>query len=970
VKLFERLTREYADADPDIKRLIVHQLEGDALDFEADECFSFLHGVATRERGPLAVQARRTLRRLLPQYFALRYQLRQPTSTAKAGTWTEYNIDRSEIDKLKRLGLAKAQDFSQIQMEQFLRSGLHLLSAPIGRLVDRLHRLPDSARGSAIVCLGHLGTPEAVEALTVTAAQSPALARLVAGALAEAKSDLAFQALSGMLAGARDPELAGDIAAELKFFPTPAARDLLVKALDGELPVRIGATSALGSFGKLSAVPALVRMAHSGEPAVVRWALDGLARIGDPAALPELEKCYAVQDDAWAKRLAVQAAGNTRDRRAHDFVKRALGSADAQVRAVALEGLIRVHLPEQEMFDLSLKLVNDPHPEVAANAILAAAPIDSAMATHKVRALLSDKEYLARRCGVWCLGYVHSQHSLHWLKQAIYYDADERVVVGAVKALAKYDAAESADLLVGVLKHQNRLVRLNAARVLADCKNRDAARKIFPKVSQCLAGETDARVRAALVRALSRLGDPSQSLLVGKGLKDSAEEVVLASIEGLDVLGNIDSIAMLEPFVADTRPQVKAQAVLALWHQGEVRIAKKLAEGLDSTDDAHVVGSVQALAEILASVRRLEDSSKYVLLFSELKANLKSPEFVAYEARVKDVKMDLALSQSRVDTFEFQTVIDTLTKGEPVGADPPSVPRGPPAPAATQAPPAPVSTPAPGSTSASTPALPGAVDTDLLATSGPTNRLGFLATASTPVPEEAPAPEAPGPEVEMEELLQKVIRGSGRAALARLAQIARETGSATAHLLSAQVLAQMSGGDSPDRSGSMEARVADELEKAARAAPGHVEPLLRLVEHHRDRDRAQMYRHALAAIRTGLAALSGQADLAGEILDKGAPDDVTPLVGQLMRQLPMLAQANTLHGEALYRRNQFALAFEQLQMSHAVEPANHALTFLLARTASRTGRETYARTLLDGLLATTGVEPELADKARALLKKL
>src|SRR5688500_17588979 len=117
MKKFERLARAYESADPEIKRLILHQMEADALDFEAEDCLAFLAGAAAKEPLPLASQARRTLRRLMPQVYALRYRLRQPTSTAKAGTWTEYNIDRAEIDKLKRLGLAKTQDFTKIETE-------------------------------------------------------------------------------------------------------------------------------------------------------------------------------------------------------------------------------------------------------------------------------------------------------------------------------------------------------------------------------------------------------------------------------------------------------------------------------------------------------------------------------------------------------------------------------------------------------------------------------------------------------------------------------------------------------------------------------------------------------------------------------------------------------------------------------------------------------------------------------------
>src|SRR5581483_8307859 len=79
VRQFERLERIYQDGDTEVRRLALHQMENDALDFEADDCLTFLEAVASREAPALAAQARRTLRRLMPQWYALRYRLRQPT---------------------------------------------------------------------------------------------------------------------------------------------------------------------------------------------------------------------------------------------------------------------------------------------------------------------------------------------------------------------------------------------------------------------------------------------------------------------------------------------------------------------------------------------------------------------------------------------------------------------------------------------------------------------------------------------------------------------------------------------------------------------------------------------------------------------------------------------------------------------------------------------------------------------------
>ena len=137
----------------------------------------------------------------------------------------------------------------------------------------------------------------------------------------------------------------------------------------------------------------------------------------------------------------------------------------------------------------------------------------------------------------------------------------EEIHISAVKALAKYEASESVELLLGVLRHQNKHVRLAAARVLAECKDKEVGRKIFSRVVQAATAEPDGRVRAALIRALSRIGDPSQYLLVGKALKDPMEEVVVAAIEGLDVLGSIDSIVASRLAPRSLKPSRRASLV-------------------------------------------------------------------------------------------------------------------------------------------------------------------------------------------------------------------------------------------------------------------------------------------------------------------------------------------------------------------------------------------------------------------------
>lgn len=224
-------------------------------------------------------------------------------------------------------------------------------------------------------------------------------------------------------------------------------------------------------------------------------------------------------------------------------------------------------------------------------------------------------------------------------------------------------------------------------------------------------------------------------------------------------------------------------------------------------------------------------------------------------------------------------------------------------------------------------------------------------------------------EMEIEDLLARVVKGEGRAVLSRLFELAREDAGPAAHLLAAQVLMEVAPADPKEREVTVN-RAAEELERAARAETGRVEAHVRLAELLADRDRARVYRHVIAAVRATADLLDQQATMAEEALAAGKIDDTAAIVGQLSRQLPLMPQANALHGEVLYRRGDYEGAVAQLYLAHIAEPASIPLMLWLVRAAARAGKGAFARQLLVNLLERKDLDRETADKARALLKKL
>ena len=82
-------------------------------------------------------------------------------------------------------------------------------------------------------------------------------------------------------------------------------------------------------------------------------------------------------------------------------------------------------------------------------------------------------------------------------------------------------------------------------------------------------------VRSALVNAMGRLAGPQDMLYLTEALRDPEARVQANAIEGIMAssgAGGPDVIPHIRPFTASTNNRLKANAVLALWQQGEVSI--------------------------------------------------------------------------------------------------------------------------------------------------------------------------------------------------------------------------------------------------------------------------------------------------------------------------------------------------------------------------------------------------------------
>lgn len=172
--------------------------------------------------------------------------------------------------------------------------------------------------------------------LEAVAAGDDALAEEVAQALGRL-GDAALPPLRDLLAEP-DPDSRWWAARALAAVATPAARELLVAALDDpDSSVRACAAQGLGELGAGEAVASLVRRLADPSPFVARIAADGLARIGAPA-VPAL--IAALRDgDVQTRMGAARALRAIQSQEAIPVLCAALDDTSAAVAYYAEEAL-------------------------------------------------------------------------------------------------------------------------------------------------------------------------------------------------------------------------------------------------------------------------------------------------------------------------------------------------------------------------------------------------------------------------------------------------------------------------------------------------------------------------------------------------------------------------------------------------------------------------------------------------------
>jgi HEAT repeat protein len=176
-----------------------------------------------------------------------------------------------------------------------------------------------------------------------------------------------------------------------------------------------------------------------------------------------------------------------------------------------------------------------------------------------------------------------------------------RRVEGAEKALSD-DPAVAVPALLAFLEHERERVRAGAAERLADLGADDAA----PKLASRLGKEPAAQARAAIARALGRIGDEDAALL--RAAADDSADVRRAAFEALGRRGTKDAVPVLLKALDDPA----AIEALGRLRAGADALRPKLRDAALLAAAVEALGRLGDAASLDAIRARLDDISPEV----------------------------------------------------------------------------------------------------------------------------------------------------------------------------------------------------------------------------------------------------------------------------------------------------------------------------------------------------------------------
>ena len=585
----ERMLALVRDADPQIRRYAISQLQVLADGHDEDEVMDALRGALSDPVPLVSHQANRTL---------------------------AFFLNRNVLPAAPRDAGATGGVFEGVTVKSLRDAGLKLLRPLVEKLLDFAAGGDPEVAKRAIIALGKIGEPAALGPLA-RAIRRPPLAKVAAIALAQLD---AAGVLEPLLSAAEDPEPAirQHAVLELGRFPdTRALESLLANRAHPHPGVRANVAVALGEYpDRAAALRPLLKMLEDREIWVVLEVLLALSRFDEDAAMNALIQRFHEADDEHVKATALAALGRMGRPAALGLVEGALGQPNDRVRANAVESMVQLGASPDALAARLTPLLKDPSNRVRGNAAVALFPHASDAVLACVDAMLASDDLWFRASGAWALGRMNGTGPLTRLVRVLSEEAASEVLYQGIKALDAYRDARAVDPLVKLLEHSSAGIRSRAARLLGRLEDR----ALFPALSGRYFRENDSLVRSALISAIGAVVEPRNLSFVQEALeRDTDPRVQANALTVLSARGGMTALPTLRPFVSSTHNRIKANAVLALVNHGEFEVVSSLLAMLDATSPRQFYSAIYVVGEIGRTLRHLRGPGADVNLMSSLR---------------------------------------------------------------------------------------------------------------------------------------------------------------------------------------------------------------------------------------------------------------------------------------------------------------------------------------------------------------
>jgi HEAT repeat protein len=490
---------------------------------------------------------------------------------------------------------------------------------------------------------------------------------------------------------------------------------LLNRLYDADLNVRYHVIEALGRIGSADAVEPLLRIVRERDPYLAFAALDALAIIAEPSAMPEV---IALIDDPALGTAAIDtlaAVGNEQAAaplaaalttapaptvicnalaRIHDRLQRELGEGElvadlvrAQLDPAAASRLIS-HIPQatdQELPGVARVLgwVRAPGVENVLCELLRHAPsrknaqealiaIGKPAVPHLLR-LLQDEAADVRQAVAGVLGQIGAHESVADLS-ALLPSEEPEVIVTVVAALGSIGSPAAFDALLPLLGHSNAAVRHAAVSAINSIAHPSTAARIVDLLS-----DRSSLVRECAVRIAGYFGYADCLDRVLALLGDESAHVRRAVAEHLPYYDDGRVIGALDRVLQDPDVSVRAAAARSLAHVDAERGMPLLTQALRDSDGRvryHAVQTIgthklrsfaPALRELLAGDASMPVRIACAIALGELQD--KDAAEALKQAALHpepDLACPALIALSRIPRVELGTVLDdALSSGDP-----------------------------------------------------------------------------------------------------------------------------------------------------------------------------------------------------------------------------------------------------------------------------------------------------------------